>query len=231
MSLFSDLSRHSLPSLPRRGSECAFRLQCRRYGAHLCVTPMVNARSFVESEGYRNKVLADVRSAPQEDRPLIVQLAGHDPATLVAAARYVESIADGVDINLGCPQGIARRGRYGAYLLEECDLVVSIVEHLVAELTCAVTCKIRLFPDIDRTLDLVDRLARAGAFMLTVHGRTKEMKQAMTGPCDWAKIGQVVDRINGRIPVFANGGIGSHADIARCIEVTRAQGVMISEAS
>ncbi|KAL8431001.1 hypothetical protein ACSSS7_005554 [Eimeria intestinalis] len=46
---------------------------------------------------------------------------------MVAAGRLVEDTVAAVDINLGCPQGIARRGYYGAYLLEEPDLIVSMV--------------------------------------------------------------------------------------------------------
>jgi tRNA-dihydrouridine synthase len=34
-------------------------LQTRKYGAQLCVTPMVNARSFVTSDHYRAKVRPD----------------------------------------------------------------------------------------------------------------------------------------------------------------------------
>lgn len=45
--------------------------------------------------------------------PLIVQLAGHDVDTVVRAAQFLYDTTngqlDGVDLNLGCPQGIARK--------------------------------------------------------------------------------------------------------------------------
>jgi|TARA_B110000196_G_scaffold280801_1_gene261188 hypothetical protein len=76
---------------------------------------MFNARVFADQGG--------TGFTPGEgtgsDRPLVVQFAGHEPASLLAAGKLVQDRCNAVDINLGCPQRIAKRGRFGAYLLEE----------------------------------------------------------------------------------------------------------------
>ncbi|KAH8060940.1 hypothetical protein JL722_4230 [Aureococcus anophagefferens] len=114
-------------------SELAFRQLVRRYGCDLAVTPMVHARMFATCDRYRADVLRDLGDA--EDRPLLVQFCGDDKDYLLeAAAAACAPFCDGVDLNLGCPQGIARRGHYGAFLLEEPDLVCGIVEHLSTRL-------------------------------------------------------------------------------------------------
>ena len=120
-------------------SELAWRLLCRQYGADLCYTPMFHSYNFSISSTYRKE---NFQTCP-EDRPLIVQFCGNDPQTVLKAAKYVEHDCDGVDINLGCPQGIAKRGRYGAFLQDEWDLISRIVSLLNRELIVPVTCKIR----------------------------------------------------------------------------------------
>ena len=121
-------------------SELAFRLLVRQYGAHLCYTPMFHSRLFAENPHYRAKKFHTVA---QLDRPLIVQFCGNDPEVVLRAAKLVENDCDAVDLNLGCPQGIARKGRYGSFLLEEPETIVAMVETLHRELSVPVTCKIR----------------------------------------------------------------------------------------
>ncbi|CAK8992826.1 tRNA-dihydrouridine(16/17) synthase [NAD(P)(+)]-like (tRNA-dihydrouridine synthase 1-like) [Durusdinium trenchii] len=78
------------------------------------------------------------------------------------------------------------------------------------------------------TLNLASRLEAAGASVLCLHGRTKEMKGQFTGPCDWEAIAAVRKRVN--IPLIANGGIQTFQDVERCLAATGANAVMSSEA-
>lgn len=51
---------------------------------------------------------------------------GNDPKTMLKAALIAESHYDAVDVNIGCPQAIAKRGRYGSYLQDDWDLLRDI---------------------------------------------------------------------------------------------------------
>ena len=53
-------------------------------------------------------------------------------------------------------------------------------------------------------------------------------KGQLTGAVDWSIIKEVKEALN--IPVIANGGIETAADVIRCLEATGADGVMSSEA-
>jgi tRNA-dihydrouridine synthase 1 len=205
-------------------SELAFRMLCRKYGATLCYTPMLHARLFSESAKYRRSKFTTV----PEDRPLVVQFCGNDPEVVLAAARYVETDCEAVDLNLGCPQNIARRGRYGSFLLEHTDLICRIVENMSRNLTVPVACKIRVLPSREKTLELALRIEDAGCGLLTVHGRTREQNKERVGACDWDIIGAVKERV--RIPVIANGGVGTFAEGLACRAATGADAVMSAEA-
>ena len=115
-------------------SELAFRLLARRHGATLTYTPMLHSVLFASSDTYRR----DNFDEHPTDRPLAVQFCGDDPETLLAAARFVEHRCDYVDLNCGCPQAIARRGHYGAFLLDEPELIERIVRTLAEALSVPV---------------------------------------------------------------------------------------------
>lgn len=205
-------------------SELAFRMLCRKYGAGVCYTPMMNSKIFVQNSHYRKEKF---NTNPQ-DRPLVVQFCGNDPDILLAAARMVENDCDAIDLNLGCPQGIARKGNYGSFLLTETDLLKNIVSTLHNSLKVPVTCKIRLLPEMEDTLALCHALEDAGCQLLTVHGRTRFQNKQTVGSCDWDKIKEIKQAL--KIPVMANGGIGNLADLNACMDATGVDGVMSSEA-
>jgi tRNA-dihydrouridine synthase 1 len=205
-------------------SEEAFRLLCREFGTTLAYTPMLHSRMMIESEGY----MATNFTSSSTDRPVIAQFCGNDPDILLRAARMVEDAVDAVDINLGCPQGIARRGHYGSFLLEETDLLVRMVSALHTGLKVPVTCKVRVLPTWEATLNLVKALEGAGCSLLTVHGRTRtNMKQSITA-VDWDIIKRIKQHVS--IPVVANGGVGCFEDVEACLRYTGCDAVMTSEA-
>merc|ERR1719471_1266445 len=80
---------------------------------------MINAKVFVALDGYK-RVGAMFSTCP-EDRPVIAQFCSHVPEQLLEAAMKIQHCVDAVDLNFGCPQQIAKKGRYGAFLLEEPD--------------------------------------------------------------------------------------------------------------
>ena len=208
-------------------SEQAFRRLTRKYNAHLCYTPMFNSSKMVHDHRYMAETLQDLNGYTDGDRPLFVQLCGHKPDELLVAAKAVEHTADAVDLNLGCPQLIAKRGRYGAFLLEEFDLLQEIVTTLSENLDIPVTCKIRVLPSFEKTLELAKLLQASGCSVLTVHGRTKEEKGSKIGHANWEWIRRIKEELD--IPVIANGSIGKFEDVHECLEATGCDAVMSSE--
>ncbi|KAG0342021.1 tRNA-dihydrouridine(16/17) synthase [NAD(P)(+)]-like protein [Podila horticola] len=216
-------------------SELAWRILSRKYNADLCYTPMFNAKLFAKEEKYREEHWAGLKDGlgggGPNDRPLIAQFCANDPEYLLQAALMVAPYCDAVDINLGCPQHIARRGHYGSFLMEDWPLIASLISTLHKHLPIPVTAKIRVFPEAEKTVAYAKMVVEAGAQVLVVHGRLREMKGHLTGVADWQKIKLVQEAVGHLVPVIANGNILYHEDVERCLEQTGCTGVMSAEGS
>ncbi|XP_065025254.1 uncharacterized protein LOC135650074 [Musa acuminata AAA Group] len=204
-------------------SELPFRMLCRKYGAEAAYTPMLHSRIFSETEKYRSMEFTTCK----EDRPLFVQFCANDPDVLLEAAKMIEPYCDYVDINLGCPQRIARRGNYGAFLMDNLPLIKALVQKLSQNLQVPVSCKIRIFPNLQDTIVYARMLEEAGCALLAVHGRTRDEKDGKKFRADWNAIKAVKDAIG--IPVLANGNIRHMEDVYNCLDHTGADGVLSAE--
>ncbi|KAL4880927.1 hypothetical protein BJY04DRAFT_68270 [Aspergillus karnatakaensis] len=232
-------------------SEFAWRMLTRSFMSPeeskpvLSYSPMFHARLFRENPGYRAKAFNPTRASaghkgdeslyldgnPAIDRPLFVQFCANDPDDFLEAARHVAPYCDAVDLNLGCPQGIARKGHYGAFLQEDWDLIYKMINRLHTELPVPVTAKFRIQETKEKTLEYAKMILSAGASIITLHGRRREQKGHNTGLADWSYIRYLRDNLPADTVIFANGNILNHDDIGPCLEATGADGVMSAEAN
>jgi tRNA-dihydrouridine synthase 1 len=180
---------------------------------------------------------------PQENNaraPLMVQLAGHNVDLVVKTALMIMDHTGGgvagFDLNCGCPQGIAKKGRYGAFLMEENDrLVCEILSALRSALppSTAVSAKIRLPLDDDSLEDRIPRLVGTGINFMTIHGRTLLENKTKVGAVHTDRIRLAIDaahRVDPTFPVVANGGMETYRDIQEIVQSTGAVAAMSSEA-
>ncbi|TAQ86090.1 hypothetical protein B7494_g5585 [Chlorociboria aeruginascens] len=238
-------------------SEFAWRMLSRSFmtptsnKSLLAYTPMLHARMFIETAKFRDTHLQPLRTSllshpspsdpptlesslyldgnPSFDRPLFVQFCANNPVDFLSAAKYVSPFCDAVDLNLGCPQGIARKGKYGAFLQEHQDLIYDLINTLHKNLDIPVTAKLRILETREKTLEYVMKVVEAGASVITVHGRQREQKGHKTGMADWGVIKWLRERVPREIVMFANGNILNREDIDACIAETGVDGVMSAE--
>lgn len=120
-------------------------------------------------------------------QPVIVQLAANKAEIFREAVRIIAKYSDGIDLNLGCPQHIARKGQYGAFLMNESWEDIYDILKSATDLA-PIMAKIRIFESVEKTVQYAKKLESAGIVGLTVHGRRIDQKKDKTGIASWKHI-------------------------------------------
>ena len=159
--------------------------------------------------------------------PVRAQLLGSDPVCLAEnAARLAALGPDGIDLNFGCPAKVVNRHGGGAALLDEPELVATIVAAVRRAVPAhmPVSAKKRLgFNDDARAVECALAISGSGADELVVHARTKA--DGYRPPAYWDRIADIRAAVN--IPVVANGEIWSVHDAQRCREASGCDMLMV----
>ena len=207
-------------------TDLPFRRLCRKMGAGLVVSEMVAADPNTWSTR-KSRLRVQFGDEPA---PRSVQIAGYDPQMMAEAALFnVQLGAEIIDINMGCPAKKVCKRAAGSALLQNPELVESILTAVVSAVDVPVTLKIRTGWDRqNRNAKTIARIAEdSGVAALAVHGRTKACR--FVGEVEYDTIAKVVDAVS--IPVLANGDITDPQGAVSVIKHTGAAAVMIGRAA
>lgn len=210
----------------------AFRLLCKRYGADMLYTEFVSSEALIRNI---NRTQQKLTIYPEE-RPIAIQIYGHDPVSMVEAAKIAEKAnPDLIDINFGCPvKKVAGKGDgkcAGAGLLRDIPRMLKITSMVVKGVKIPVTVKTRLGWDDDSKIivDLAEQLQDCGIQALTIHGRTRS--QMYKGDADWDLISQVKYNPRMKIPIIGNGDVTTPERALECFDKYGVDAVMIGRGS
>lgn len=134
------------------------------------------------------------------------QLGTADPALALQAALTVQDDVAAFDLNCGCPKRFSLQAGMGAALLKVPDLLVGILEKLLAGTDRPVSAKIRLFlaeetagpHTFSDTHALVKRIVETGVSALAIHARDPK-ERSDKHPAHWnlfCKLAQTVKTTN-----------------------------------
>ena len=221
----NELIKSKVSLAPMAGiTDYVLRSLVRKYSKNaLLTTEMISSEALTQVKD----VVITKRDA--DHSPISYQLSGHKPEMIANCAKYLEQLADMVDINMGCPVKKVTGGNDGCALMRNDRLAYDIVEAVKSKVTIPVSVKFRLgYTAQDMNfVEFGGWMQEAGADFITIHGRTRN--QMYSGKADWAKIKELKKAVD--IPVFANGDINSIEAAEQCMELSGADGVAVGRAA
>lgn len=203
-------------------TDLSYRKICKKYGnPGLVCTEMVSSKGLYYNDRKTERLL----NMNGEERPVSAQIFGNDPIIMAEAAKKIEKQTDIIDINMGCPAPKVVKNNEGSKLLLDGELVYKIVSEVRKTIEKPLTVKIRTGWDKEHIVapEIAKIIEKAGADLITVHGRTRE--DFYSGQVDLETIKKVKESV--KIPVIGNGDIRTPEDARKMFESTGVDGIMI----
>lgn len=200
-------------------TDLAYRILCRRTGAAIGYTEMLQAEALIHGGvAIKKKVMTN-----NLDKPVGIQITGRridDFEKIMPKLRKF----DLVDLNCGCPSHLTVVHGSGSYLLKTPEKIAKVIK-MYKDNNLTVTSKIRLGFNKNNVLKISKQIERAGADALTVHARLATDKRNI--PADWKWFSKIKDKLG--IPIIGNGDVTTPQKAEELLEVC--DGVMIARAA
>lgn len=174
-----------------------------------------------------------------EEHPVAVQLGGSNPNHLSECAKIAESYGyDEVNLNVGCPSERVQKGRFGACLMLEPDLVAECIDKMANSVEIPVTVKCRLGIDDNDNYEFlanfIEIVKSSGINTFIIHARNGILKglsprqNRNIPPLKYDYVYRL-KKENPDLNIIINGGI---KNLGETIEhLNHVDGVMIGRAS
>lgn len=166
----------------------------------------------------------------EQEHPIALQLGGSAPKDLGKCAEKVKSYYyDEINLNCGCPSDRVQKGRFGACLMKEPDLVADCVKALqdsAPDTTISVKCRIGIDEEdhYDFLYNFVEKINITGCKKIIIHARKawlsglspKENREIP--PLKYERAAQIKNDFS-NIFIILNGGLKTLDDIKTAFNI------------
>lgn len=218
---------------PMEAVNCAsYRVICKRRGASLIYTDMIDCDKFVEEMNNTSKeeAIKKLINPQEEEFPLAIQLAGSKIDTIKETILALEDVASMFDFNAGCPLSYMLGKKGGSYLVKHPDQLYKLVKEMRDTITKQpFTVKIRSGWDDNsiNCLDVSKELEKLGVDAVCIHPRTKADRYSKRA--NWSLVRDIKKELS--IPVILSGDVTTPYMAKKAINMTKCDFIMLGRAA
>ena len=170
-----------------------------------------------------------------EEQSVALQIGGSDPAELAAAAKMGEEAGySEINLNAGCPSDRVQRGKIGACLMAEPELVADCMKSMQDAVSIPVTIKCRTGIDdldsLEHLTHFIGTIAETGTRTFIIHARIAVLEglspkqNREIPPLNYERVFSIKDQFPSH-EIVINGGIKTLQESRALLE--KVDGVMI----